>query len=139
MEMKKMLCRGCNRPDAYQTRTIEGGIEVCNFCGETGSFWVPDVFVDKKPEENLPDDPSTGKPPTFSSKMEKYHYLKQNHLVEARGRVHGGPALPPAEPTYNKEAARTEALTALAKVKEMGRDYRRQEYRRIMKETENAR
>ena len=135
-----MLCLGCGNDKAYCTNTVlyEKGrsIEVCDRCGNAEFCVVPDVYVDGKPDENLPDDPRTGNAPIFSSKLEKALYLRQHHLVEYRGREHGGPAIPREVPSYSREQGRHEALKALHRVKQMGRDVRRQEYLKIVKEGE---
>ena len=81
-------------------------------------------------EHGLPDDPKTGKPLVFSSKGEKARYLRANNLVEAGDRMGGAPAtiLRDQGP---KENNREIALKALAHVKQMGQDRRREEFNRI--------
>jgi len=89
------------------------------------------VYWDGKPEENLADDPVTGQPPVFFSKGHKAAYLKSRGIVEAGDRVHGAPAMTSTPPKLD---SRHEVRMALKKVSEMGRDVRRQEYLRIIKE-----
>lgn len=93
------------------------------------------MFWDGKPEENLADDPVTGKPRVFFSKAEKAAYLKERGLREAGDRLHGAPAeLWRNQNQIPKTDTRHEVKMALKKVQEMGRDRRRQEYLRIQKE-----
>lgn len=134
-----MNCRNCHNDRAYRLTIRTDGIEVCDRCGDVGAFYVPDLFVDGKPEHNLPDDPATGKPPVFHSRMEKERFLRQHHLVEVRGSEHGGPPLPKSSPAYDPIESRHETMLALKHVQEMGSDRRRQEYRRILQEAQNAR
>lgn len=94
---------------------------------------LPDVYWDGKPEHNLADDPLTGKPRVFGSKAEKARYLQQRGLSEAGDRVHGGYASA-MDVRHTTVDDRTSALKALQHVKQMGRDVRRQEYLRIVKE-----
>jgi len=95
---------------------------------------IPDVYFDGKPEENLADDPRTGKPRVFSSKAEKAAYLKERGLIEAGDRVHGAPvSLIKKEESRN---SRDMVREALHRVKQMGRDVRRQAYLKIMKEAQ---
>ena len=131
-----MRCRTCKNESAYRITVIEGGDECCDRCGDVGYFRVPDLFVDGKPEINLPDDPKTGKPPVFTSRLEKERFLREHKLVEVRGKEHGGPSLPKQYPEENPTAGREAAMNALFHVKQMGRDYRRQEYQRIVKEAQ---
>lgn len=131
-------CRGCGNQEAYMINSFVGGPEYCNKCGGATPINIPDVYVDGKPEINLPDDPRTGKPPVFTSKIDKALYLKKHHLVEYFGREHGGPAIPPSVPSSNRVEDRESVLKALSHVKQMGRDYRRQEYLRIIKERSNS-
>lgn len=133
-----MVCP-CGNDKAYKIIEIVNGPTYCDRCGYTGTFNLPDVYVDGKPEENLPDDPRTGKPPVFTSRSDKALFLKTHKLIECRGREHGGPAIPATEPAYNKEAAREEARAAISHVQKMGKDYRRQEYLRIVKERRHSR
>lgn len=97
---------------------------------------MPDVYFDGKPEENLADDPATGRPRMFGSRGEKAAYLKSRGLMEAGDTVHGAPV----EVHRNQERridTRHEVQMALKKVRDMGRDNRRQEYLRITKEGQN--
>lgn len=90
--------------------------------------------MDGKPELNLPDDPRTGKAPVFTSRLEKQMYLKRHKLIEVRGRERGGPSIPKSEPPHDPVKSKHETMMALKHVREMGRDYRHQEYLRITKE-----
>lgn len=101
----------------------------CKDC-TTSKPSVPDVYWDGKPEHGLADDPITGQPRVFLSKGQKAHYLKERGLQEAGDRVRGGPVMLHRE--QNKQVNNREQVKkALAEVKKMGRDYRRQEYLRI--------
>lgn len=104
---------------------------------------MPDVYWDGKPEHGLPDDPKTGKPMVFSSKAEKAAYLKANGLVEAGDRVNGSkPNIvqqqAQAEAEYHAKSVENDremARQALAEVRKMGIDYRRQQVLKILKES----
>jgi len=106
-------------------------IQICNYCADFGSSSVYDVYWDGKPEINLADDEKTGNPRVFSSKKEKYFYLKEKGLVEAGDRVHGAPV------SHSKEVANLDSRHEVKKVlkflKEMGIDQRRQEYLKVIK------
>lgn len=123
-----MTCGGCGNTKAFRTRTFQDGTEFCDRCGQVGTPWVPDVYWDGKPEINLPDGPD-GKPRVFGSKVEKAVFLKQHGLVEAGDKIRGGYGV--SRPIEQKSDS---ALRALQKVKEMGKDVRRQEYLRILHE-----
>lgn len=95
----------------------------------------PDVYWDGKPEENLADDPNTGRPRIFSSKGEKAAYLREKGLAEAGDRVGGAPFQQQGSGSQLPHPdSRHEVKEALHKVKQMGRDYRKREYRRILHE-----
>lgn len=96
---------------------------------------IPDVFFDGKPEENLADDPQTGKPRVFASKGEKAAYLKERGIVEAGDRFHGAPFQATAP---EKRNSRDVVREALHRVKQMGQDVRRQAYLKIVKENRDA-
>ena len=99
---------------------------------EKTSVGLPDVYWDGKPEHGLADDPATGKPRVFSSKSEKSAYLKERGLVESGDRVGGAPSS-----YFSSEKVvdhRVSAMQALQHVKQMGKDVRRQEFLRIVKE-----
>jgi len=106
----KRFCRNCRAPKAY----------------------LPDVYFDGKPEENLADGPD-GKPRVFFSKGEKAAYLKSRGIMEAGDRVHGAP-VQVHKNQERKVDTRHEVQMALKKVREMGRDNRRQEYLKICRE-----
>lgn len=80
----------------------------------------------------MADDPVTGKPRVFLSKGHKARYLKERGLMEAGDKVRG--AFAPAVDHPQKQDNRALVAEALHQVKQMGRDYRRQEYLRIVKE-----
>lgn len=132
------LCNGCNRDihfDHLQRAVITKENEFVRYCRACCSpkTYVPDVYWDGKPEENLADDPRTGKPIVFSSKGEKAAYLKSRGIAEAGDRVHGAPV----ELHRNQERkvdSEHEVKMALKHVREMGRDVRRQAYLKILKE-----
>lgn len=136
----KFYCNGCHNTRDFETEygmlvaTAKEGIKrICRLCRKPKVF-VPDVYWDGKPEENLADDPNTGKPVSFRSPGEKAAYLREKGLAEAGDRVHGAPVefnkmLP--EPVVDSQR---EVKIALKHVREMGRDVRRQEYLRITKE-----
>lgn len=111
--------------------------ESCNLCGEVGGVGVPDVFWDGTPEHGLPDNPVTGQPYTFSSKAEKARFLKENQLREAGDRVKGS-LIHHTRGEEQRPDSRADVERALAHVGRMGKDYRRQEYLRILKESNRA-
>lgn len=133
------FCNGCEKDRDFDRDygvliiTVRDGIKrICRFCQRPKAF-VPDVFWDGKPEENLANDPVTGKPRVFSSAGEKSTYLKERGLMEAGDRVHGAPVMFHQQQP-KKPDTRHEVKLALKKVREMGIDNRRQEYLRITKE-----
>lgn len=135
-------CNGCEEDKDYAYFCLliieKWGHGIKRFCKEcrTPSPQMPDVFFDGKPEENLADDPHTGKPRVFFSRGQKAEYLKSRGLMEAGDRVHGAPLT-----FHDKKPARVDAKhevqMALKKVRDMGSDRRRQEYLRIIKEGRN--
>lgn len=134
------LCCLCEEEKDFDTEfsilVIESwGKGIKRFCKECRrpKAGVPDVFFDGRPEEGLADDPNTGKPRVFFSKGEKAAYLKERGLMEAGDRYHGSP-VEIHKNQNQKTDTRHEVKMALKKVKEMGRDVRRQEYLRICKE-----
>ena len=104
----------------------------CRLC-QSPKAAVPDVYFDGKPEINLADDPTTGKPRVFSSRGEKAAYLKERGICEAGDKVRGAPVMLHKEKPPKLDS-RHEVQMALKRVKEMGRDVRRQEYLKIQKE-----
>jgi hypothetical protein len=127
-----MECGNCGNPKAY--RTVSGnGWEYCDRCGEVSSVAAPDVFWDGKEEHGLADDPATGRPRVFGSKGEKARYLRERNLSEAGDRVNGAP--PSAASLESGRDRGMSAEQALRIVSQMGRDVRRQEFNRIMKES----
>jgi len=131
------FCNGCNRDTHWDNlkRVVASDKKIqrfCKMCCNPKSY-VPDVYWDGKPEENLADDPRTGKPRIFSSKGEKSAYLKSRGIAEAGDRIHGAPI----EIHKNQERnvdSRHEIKMALKQVKEMGQDVRRQAYLKVLKE-----
>lgn len=126
-----MICRGCGNQNARMTHSGRDW-EVCDVCGDARNVLVPDLhFVPGKPEVNLPDDPTTGKPPVFQTRREMAAYLKKHHLVQVRDREHGGPAIPPAVPKVDRSASYDRTRRMLKMFKEMGRDRFRQELYKV--------
>jgi hypothetical protein len=139
-------CNGCGNKAASRIRagffTNEQNkrehYEYCDRCGDIGIPSVPDVYFDGKPEHGLPDNPKTGKPYEFSSKFEKARFLKDNHLKEAGDTVHGSMVHHTREHAP-KDNAREVANRALSHVKQMGADYRREQYLKIVRDSQNNR
>lgn len=125
-------CGGCGNKEAYHVRYYGDGTQICNKCGLNSTLTVPDVYWDGKPEENLANDPSTGKPRVFLSKLDKARYLQERGIMEAGDRIHGAPIQ--VSRMKPERDTRQEVRMALKKVREMGIDVRRQEYLRIKKE-----
>jgi hypothetical protein len=120
-------------------RDTENGreyVEYCNSCGAVGAGSSVDVFWDGKAEHGLPDDPKTGQPRVFGSKSEKAAFLKENYLVEAGDRVHGSTIHQTRGNDERKESSRAVVEEALRHVRSMGKDYRRQEYLKIIQESQ---
>ena len=129
-----ITCGNCGNTKAY--RTVSGdGWERCDACSDMRGAGVPDVYWDGTPEHGLPDDPQTGQPRIFSSKGEKARFLRENNLVEAGDKVHGSFPTVLGE-TLERGDAREQAQAALHFVSQMGKDRRRQEYLRIVKEAQ---
>lgn len=105
---------------------------ICRIC-RTPKANLPDVFWDGKPEENLADDPVTGKPISFTSKGQKAKYLESKGLREAGDR-HRGSDVFYSRMDQPKTNSKHEIKMALKKIKDMGAIARRQEYLRITKE-----
>lgn len=135
----RFICNGCDKEQTNFARGVISakGAEYMRFCSSCikPRVGVPDVYWDGKPEENLADDPATGKPRVFASPGEKASYLKSRGIMEAGDRVHGAPP-----ETWKNGTQRTnsrhEVQMALKKVREMGRDNRRQEFLKITKENQ---
>lgn len=136
------LCNGCGQnrdfDREYGILIIDGKNSLQRFCRicQRPQVGMPDVYFDGKPEENLADDPATGKPRTFASKFEKAAYLKAHGLQEAGDRIHGAPLMlsRTSEEGDKSDKSRHDVKMALKRVKEMGIDNRRQEFLRIQKE-----
>lgn len=132
-------CSGCGNEKAYITksgwytneRRERVPYEMCDRCGALGTVAVPDVYWDGTEEHGLPDDPHTGKPRVFGSKAEKAQFLKAHGLQESGDKVHGSMVRSHVEAPMADSKAAVEG--ALAYVKSMGADRRRQEYLRIVK------
>lgn len=134
----KFLCNNCNTEKDFGLDFALGLITAdgeykrfCADCRRPKSF-VPDVYWDGKPEHNLADDPITGKPRIFSSKGEKATYLRERGLQEAGDPVHGAPLS--LSNQKHETDSRSQVRDALRRVQEMGKDRRRQEYLRIIKQ-----
>jgi hypothetical protein len=135
------LCNGCEKNKNFEkefvfmTTTKEGKGENLKFCRTCRTVRVsfPDIYFDGKPEENLANDPLTDKPRVFISKGQKATYLKERGIMEAGDAHHGAPIQ--IHQNQNKKInTRHEVQMALKKVKEMGRDVRRQAYLKVIKE-----
>jgi len=135
------FCNGCKKNVDFRDikRWVAPAKEhvLLRFCRSciSGTVTIHDVFWDGKPEEGLADDPATGKPRVFSSKFEKSAYLKARGLQEAGDTVHGAPYMFHKNQDI-KTDPKHEVQMALKKVREMGRDNRRQEFLRIQKQGE---
>lgn len=132
------FCNGCNRDthfDNLKRSVITIKNEMLRYCRAccTSTTAVPDVYWDGKPEVNLADDPTTGKPRVFSSKGEKAAYLKERGLIEAGDRKHGAP-IEMAREKEERTSSRDEVRKTLQHIRNMGQDVRRQQYLKIMKE-----
>lgn len=136
----KFKCNSCEQDRDFQTefsiliieRWGHGIKRFCRIC-RSPKVGVSDVYWDGKPEENLADGPD-GKPRVFSSKGEKAAYLKSRGIREAGDRVHGAPLMVSKQAIPPVVDSRHEVKMALKQVKEMGRDVRRQQYLKIIKE-----
>lgn len=130
-------CNGCEttRSSMDLKRCVippEPGKEILRFCRHcvTGTVGVPDVYWDGKEEHGLADDERTGKPRVFSSKAEKAAYLKERGLQEAGDKVRG--SYPTIEEPKRRDS-REDVRRAIAEVKKMSPDYRRQKFFEITK------
>lgn len=133
------FCNGCEQEKDFKDCRLwicpekSPMLRFCKIC-RTVRASVPDVYWDGKPEENLADDPRTGKPRVFHSKGQKDAYLKGRGLMEAGDRFHGAPVQLAQNQLRKAVDSKHEVQMALKKVKEMGKDRRRQEYLRIINE-----
>mgnify|MGYP001607593859 CR=1 FL=1 len=127
-----MKCEICNNPNAYRFFRA-GNFRCCDKCGFVQISGMPDIYWDGKEEHGLPDDPKTGRPMVFRSKLEKQNFLRENCLVEAGDKTHGAFTSILDRRVHRGDSS--VAMQALAAVKEMGKDYRRQEINRILKDT----
>ena len=136
-------CDGCDRISAHvdlkrcviTSEVNSRFLRFCRYCCDSKAS-VPDVFWDGRPEINLADGPD-GNPLTFSSKHEKARYLKANGIMEAGDKVRG--SFPTVTNNPQRVDMRDAARKALAQVKQMGKDVRRQEFLRITKEAQQTR
>lgn len=117
---------------AVRIRMYQDGAEFCDRCGDAGRAALPDVYWDGTAEHGLADDPRTGQPRVFASKGEKARYLRERGLVEGGDKIHG--ATPFSTGSGPRENPRDVAMKALHHVKQMGRDQKRKEILRILKE-----
>lgn len=104
------------------------------------STTIPDLyFKPGVPEENLPDDPKTGKPPVFYSKREMAAFLKERGLVQVRDKEHGAFSVPQSfTGNDSKGIDRSskswhESRMQVKHLREMGIDQRRQAYLKAVK------
>jgi len=146
-----MICKGCGNEKAWRQvvwheKDEDGKLhmfECCDQCdgsSKTASNLEPDVyFVPGKPEENLPDDPKTGKPPVFYSKREMAAFLKERGLVQVRDKEHGAISAPPSfdgdrGPRVDRNSKSWhESRMQVKHLREMGIDVRRQAYLKAAK------
>ena len=126
-----MICGGCGNENAFRFFKSRN-FECCDRCSNLNAFGTPDVYWDGKEEHGLPDDPKTGKPMVFGSKFEKARYLKEHNLVESGDRIRGGHATIFRD-TPKQDDSMEAVNKALAFVKQMGSDRRREEFRKILK------
>ena len=134
------FCDGCEKEKdfykefVFMTTTKEGTGKNLRFCRNCRTVRVsfPDIYFDGKPEENLADD-ENGKPRVFASKGQKASYLKERGIMEAGDRVHGAPVQVSRNVPRGEDSSNA-AKMALKKVREMGKDVRRQAYLKIVKE-----
>ena len=139
------FCNACEKDRDFDTEyslliICVDGKTVKRYCRECRSPKAvpPDVYWDGKPEHNLADDPMTGRPRVFMSKGQKAAYLKERGIMEAGDRVHGAPIMAHKE-QERKPVSRADVQESLRKVRQMGKDVRRQEYLRIQKEARERR
>jgi len=132
------VCDGCMMERNWDTEygmavVVEkkGFQRFCRYCRH-GRVNFPDVYWDGKPEENLADGPD-GKPRTFLSRGQKAQYLKERGLQEAGDTIRGSREFVAETPRVD---SREQVRQALARVKSMGRDVRRQAYLKIIKEAQ---
>jgi len=109
-------------------------IEWCDTCSSSSGSGVPDVYWDGKPETNLVDD--HGQPMQFISKGHKARWLKEKGLSEAGDRVRGGTAFDGVfeKKRPDKDKSREEVRQAIRMVREMGKDRRRSEIQKLLKQ-----
>lgn len=106
-------------------------VEWCSECSVSSLPLDPDVFWDGEPEINLADDPNTGKPRVFSSKIEKARYLKERGIVEGGDKVHG--AFPRVTNRVERKTDERPQIREILHIwKQMGRDRQKEEYRKII-------
>lgn len=140
-----MTCNGCQNKNA---NFVKAGFlrnekderefyECCDGCGGAGPVYAPDVFWDGKPEENLADGPD-GKPITFLSRGQKARYLKEKGIYEAGDSFHGAAFTGIVSESKEEKTRRTSDLVRQArkKVESMGKDVRRREVLKIIKESQ---
>jgi len=138
-------CSGCGNKEAYKTASMftenEQGERVntewCDRCGTVSNVWMPDVFWDGKPEENLADG-ADGKPRVFGSKRDKAIYLKSKGIFEAGDSYHGAMMSATRVPARDTRKSLEQTREAIRKAKSMGADVRRREIHRMMKAQEAA-
>lgn len=146
-----MKCAGCGNDKAYRQvvwheKDEDGKLhmfECCDRCDGSNKTWSnlePDVYcVPGVPEDNLPDDPRTGKPPVFNSKREMSAFLKERGLVQVRDKEHGAMALPPGfggneQPRVDRNSKSWhESRMQVKHLRDMGIDVRRQAFLKAAK------
>lgn len=128
-------CETCgNKYPIRRHYSASAQLWICDQCGASSASF-PDVYWDGKPEINLADGPD-GKPMTFLSRGQKAQYLKERGLCEAGDKFHGAPYTTVVSRDTAAERTRKahEFQQARAKVESMGKDRRRQEVLRIIKQ-----
>mgnify|MGYP001566534691 CR=1 FL=1 len=131
-------CETCgNKYPARRQYLNETKTWICDGCGAS-EIYLPDVFWDGRPEENLADGPD-GKPVTFLSRGQKARYLQERGIYEAGDRFHGAPFSSVSREDPGAKSRRSSAAVAEArrKVESMGQDVRRQAILKVIHDARN--
>lgn len=76
--------------DSAPRMSFRKGSWLCTLCSDVVfNTWVPDVYWDEEPVDNLTGD--DGKPMTFLSKRHKAMWMRERNIGEAGDRIHGAP------------------------------------------------
>lgn len=144
-----MICGNCGNQKAFRLFYAYQR-NVCDQCGDFKTHVLPDLYlVPGQPEDNLPDDPCTGRAPIFETKRQMAAYLKKHHLIQVRDRDHGAFSMPTMiHQTKKRSAARPianfqsvdrttpswhESRMLVKHFRDMGIDQRRQAYWKAVK------